>query len=48
MLRFVDMDRDLPLEALLAILPEEIAERNFKALSLTPPFATSFAQCGAP
>ena len=42
MLRFVDIAQPPPLEQLLALTPEEIEERNFKALTTTPPFATRF------
>jgi ATP-dependent Lhr-like helicase len=41
-LRFIDTDRPPSLEALLSISPEEIEERNVKALTMTPPFATRF------
>jgi len=42
MLRFIDTDRAPALEQLLSLSPEEIEERNFKALTMTPPFATRF------
>jgi ATP-dependent Lhr-like helicase len=41
-LRFIDTDRPPSLEALLSLSPEEIEERNVKALTTTPPFATRF------
>ncbi|MDZ7361714.1 MAG: DEAD/DEAH box helicase [candidate division KSB1 bacterium] len=42
MLRFIDTDRPPALEQLLSLTPEEIEERNLKALSTTPPFAIRF------
>jgi len=42
MLRFVDTAQPPPLEQFLSLTPEEIEERNFKALTTTPPFATRF------
>ncbi|MDZ7290799.1 MAG: DEAD/DEAH box helicase, partial [candidate division KSB1 bacterium] len=42
MLRFINTERPPSLEAFLSPTPEEIEERNFKALSMTPPFATRF------
>jgi ATP-dependent Lhr-like helicase len=47
MLRFIDTDRAPALEQLLAISPEEIEERNYKALTMTPPFATRFRYTAA-
>jgi ATP-dependent Lhr-like helicase len=41
-LRFVDTDRPPPLDALLSLSPEEIEERNLKALNKTALFATCF------
>jgi ATP-dependent Lhr-like helicase len=42
MLRFIDTNRAPALEQLLSLSPEEIEERNYKALTMTPPFATRF------
>ncbi|MGH7450123.1 MAG: DEAD/DEAH box helicase, partial [bacterium] len=42
MLRFIDTDRPPTLEQFLSLTPEEIEERNLKALSTTPPFAIRF------
>jgi ATP-dependent Lhr-like helicase len=41
-LRFVDADRPPPLDALLSLAPEEIEERNLKALNTSALFATRF------
>jgi len=41
-LRFIDTDRPPSFEQFLSITPEEIEERNIKALTMTPPFATRF------
>jgi ATP-dependent Lhr-like helicase len=42
MLRFIDTAQPPSLEQFLSLTPEEIEERNFKALTTTPPFATRF------
>jgi len=42
MLRFINADQPPSFETFLALSPEEIEERNFKALTTTPPFATRF------